>query len=108
VLVGGRLRSLLKIWMPDVVVTQVGKRRNTDVQALFRKIRREVGDRLSLPMRSSQDHFGGRSKYQRAVEIAARFPEIGWKLPAQRKFWEGEPYSMTIFEALEIAATYVS
>jgi hypothetical protein len=108
VLVGGRLRSLLKIWMPDVVVTQVGKQRNTDVHALFREIRREVGDRFFLPMRSSQEHFGGRSKYHRAVEIAARFPEIGRKLPAQRKFWEGEHYSMSIFEALGIAASYIS
>jgi hypothetical protein len=39
---------------------------------------------------------------------AARFPEIGWKLPPKRKPWESEHYSMSIFEALETAVTYLS
>jgi hypothetical protein len=80
VLVGGRLRRLLKIWKPGAVVTRIGDRRGKDVQALFRHIRKEAGATSFLPITGAM----GRGKYQRAVEIAKRFPEIGWKLPSKR------------------------
>ena len=108
VLVGGRLLPLLKIWKPGVVVTRVGDRREKVIQLLFRRLKKESGAASSLPIRNSPDHHVGRHKYQRAVEMAARFPEIGWKLPSKRKPWESEHYSMSIFEALAIAIAYVS
>lgn len=108
VLVGGRLRRLLKIWRPGAVVTRIGDRRNKDVQSLFRHIKKEAGATSFLPIKGSEDSHQGRGKYERAVEIAARFPEIGWKLPPKRKPWESEHYSMSIFEALEAAVAYVS
>ncbi len=83
-------------------------RRNARVHALFKHIRREVGARLFLPVRDSRAHSIRRSKYERAAEMAARFPEIAWKLPAKRKFFDGEHYSMSIFAALEIAVAYLS
>ncbi len=108
VLVGKRLDSLLKIWKPGVVVTRIGHRRNKDVQSLFRHIKKEVGAASFLPIKSSPGHYVGRRKYQRAVEMAARFPEIGWKLPPKRKPWESEQYSMSMFEALEAAVAYLT
>jgi hypothetical protein len=108
VLVVGRLRPLLKIWKPGVVITRIGHRRNKDVQSLFRHIKKESGATAFLPIKSSPDHHVGRRKYQRAVEMAARFPEIGWKLPPKRKPWESEHYSMSMFEALEAAVAYLS
>ncbi len=107
-LVARRLRQLLAMWLPDVVVTRVGMLRGARVHALFKHIRREVGPRLFLPVRSSRADSIGRSKYERAAEMAARFPEIAWKLPARRKFFESEHYSMSIFAALEIAVAYLS
>ena len=50
-----------------------------------------------------QDHYLGMGKYGRAVALAARFPEIGWKLPLKRRAWDSEHYSMSLFEALAIA-----
>jgi hypothetical protein len=101
-----RLRFLLKTWMPDAVVTRIGERRRKDVGALFRAIKKATGGTLLLPILRSRDDYLGRSKYERAVEIAARFPEIAWKPPSKRKPWESEHYSISIFEALAVALMY--
>ena len=106
VLVGGRLRPLLKIWKPGAVVTRVGDRRNKDVQALLRHIKKEAGATSFIPMTGTRDYYPGRGKYQRAVEMASRFPEIGWKLPPKRKLGDSEHYLISMFEALAIAVQY--
>ena len=106
VLVGKRLRPLLKLWMPDVVIVRIRGRREKGLQSLFRQIKKEVDGRAFLPIKAFEDPHPGRSKYERAVEIAARFPEIGWKLPRKRKPWDSEHYSMSIFEALGVAVAY--
>jgi hypothetical protein len=108
VTIGGKLRSLLEAWVPDVVVTRIEDHRKKDLQPLFRQVKKEVGATAFLPIRGSHQHHPGPGKYERAVELAARFPEIGWKLPAKRKPWESENYSMTVFEALGIALTCVA
>jgi hypothetical protein len=106
VLVGKRLRPLLKLWMPDLVIVRVGGRREKGLRSLFRQIRKEVNGNAFLPIKAFEDPHPGRSKYERAVEIAERFPEIGWKLPPKRKPWESEHYSISIFEALAVAVRY--
>ena len=107
VLVGGRLHPLLSMWMPDVVVTQIGERSGKDVRTLFRQVKKEVCRTPFLRIMDSRDRYFGRGKYERAVEIAARFPEIGWKLPSKRKPWESEHYSMSIFTAAALALAYL-
>src|SRR5712692_10896806 len=72
VLVGGRLRLLLKIWKPGAVVTRVGDKRNKDVQSLLRHMKKEVGATSFLPMTGTRDYYLGRGKYQRAVEMVSR------------------------------------
>ena len=106
VLVGKRLRPLLRLWMPDVVIVRIRGRREKGLQSLFRQIKKEVDGRAFLPIKDSGDSRPGRSKYERAVEIAARFPDIGWKLPPKRRPWDSEHYSMSIFEALAVAVVY--
>ena len=107
VLVGGRLRPLLSMWMPDVVVTQIGERSGKDIRTLFRQVKKEVCRTPFLRIRDSRDRYFGRGKYERAVEIAARFPEIGWKLPLKRKPWESDHYSMSMFAAAALAMAYL-
>jgi hypothetical protein len=46
------------------------------------------------------------TKYERAQKVLQRFPVLTQKLPPKRKPWENEHYSMSIFEALAIAAQY--
>ena len=108
VLVGGRLRPLLEMWMPDVVVTRIGERSGKAVRAIFGQIKKEVGRTPFRRITDSRDRYLGRRKYERAVEIAARFPEIGWKLPPKRKAWESEHYRMSMFSAAALAMTYRS
>ena len=104
-----RVRTLMNIWMPDVVVILIGDRREKALQSLSRQIKKEVGVSSSfLPIRNSPDQYLGRGKYERAVALAARFPEICWKLPSKRKPWESEHYSMSIFEALGVVVAFVS
>ena len=88
------------------MIVRIRGRREKGLQSLFRQIRKEVDGDAFLPIKASEDPHPGRSKYERAVEIAARFPEIGWKLPRKRKPWDSEHYSMSIFEALAIAVAY--
>lgn len=106
VLGGGRLRPLLKFWKPDAVVTRVGDRRNKDVQSLLRHMKKEAGATSFLAISGTRDYYLGRGKYQRAVEMASRFPEIGWKLPPKRKLGDSEHYLVSMFEALAIAVQY--
>jgi hypothetical protein len=108
VLARGRLRPLLKIWKPGTVVTRVGDRRNKKVQSLLKHMRKEARATSFLRITGTRDYYLGRGKYQRAVEMAMRFPEIGWKLPSKRKPWESEHYSITIFEALSTAVSYIN
>ena len=103
VLARERLRPLLRTWMPDVVITRIGERRDKNVRELFRQTKKEVGETPFLLMSEFQDHYLGLGKHGRAVALAARFPNIGWKLPAKRKPWDSEHYSMSIFEALAVA-----
>src|SRR6266851_2735985 len=78
------------------------------VRELFRRIKKEAGRMPFLRIMDSRDRYLGRGKYERAVEIAARFPEIGWKLPPKRKAWESEHYRMSMFSAAALAMTYRS
>jgi hypothetical protein len=73
---------------------------------LFGQIRKEVDGRAFVPIKAFENPSPCRSRYNRAAEIAASFPEIGWKLPSKRKPWESEHYSMSIFEALAVAVAY--
>jgi len=107
VLARGRLRPLLKIWKPGVVVTRVGDRRNKDVQSLLRHMKKEAGATSFLRITDTRDYYLGRGKYQRAAEMASRFPDkVGWKLPPKRKLGDSEHYLMSMFEALAIAVQY--
>jgi len=103
VLARERLRPLLKAWMPDVVITRIGERRDKNVRELFRQTKKAVGVTPFLLISEFRDHYSGMGKHGRAVALAARFPKIGWKLPLKRKPWDSEHYSMSVFEALAVA-----
>lgn len=98
----GRLRQLLKVWAPDAIVARVEDQRRKGLPSLLNRIM----VRASFVPITNSPHLVSRTKYERAVQIAARFPEIGWKLPGKRKPWESEHYSMSIFSAAEIAMSF--
>jgi hypothetical protein len=47
------------------------------------------------------------TKHQHAQAVIERFPVLTQKLPPKRKPWKNEQYSMSIFEALAIAAQFL-
>src|ERR1043165_1953588 len=55
VLVGKRLRLLLTLCMPDVVIVRIRGRRQKGLQSLFRQIRKEVDGNAFLPIIASED-----------------------------------------------------
>jgi len=50
--------------------------------------------------------FHAKTKYEIACILVQMFPELLWKLPPERKFYESEHPSMTIFDAIALGLTY--
>jgi hypothetical protein len=50
--------------------------------------------------------YNARSKHEIAVVLAQLFPELGWKLPSERKIWTKEDPKMAIFDALAGGVAY--
>jgi hypothetical protein len=51
--------------------------------------------------------FSGKvTKYEIATVIACRYPELGLRLPPERKLWMSEDRRMSIFDAAALALTY--
>ena len=49
---------------------------------------------------------GAGTKYEIAMAIANRFPELAPRLPRFRKPWMGEDYRMSIFDAVALAIAF--
>jgi hypothetical protein len=49
---------------------------------------------------------GASTKYEIAVAIAQRFPELAPRLPRFRKPWMSEDYRMSIFDAVALAIAF--
>jgi|ERR1700722_6938604 len=68
--------------------------------------------KLSIPVASVSNialkrYFqvnSSRSKYDVAASLATRFPEIAWRLPERRKFYDPEPRAMIYFDAVVLGA----
>jgi hypothetical protein len=46
------------------------------------------------------------TKYEIAARIAVLFPELTWKLPPTRKFYDNEHHNASIFDAASLGLTY--
>ena len=103
-----RLRYLFLFWKPDVVIIRIGQHKSKDIRELFRRMRKEISGVPVLPVLFPRGRALGRSRYESAADMKVHFPGFGWKLPPKRKPWESDHYWLSIFEALHIAATYIS
>ena len=113
-----RIARLLQIFRPSVIVvgsaTARGLRKTPDHRLVVRIVRSE-GRKLSISVarvsrRALMAYFKSqsyRNKYDRAVLIATWFPEIAWKLPTRRKFYEPEARAMIYFDATALGAVYM-
>jgi hypothetical protein len=48
------------------------------------------------------------TKYGIAALLAARFPQLRWKLPPPRKAWKKEPRRMSVFDAVQLATAFLA
>jgi len=106
VLLQRRLRPLLELWRPMVVVIR-GARRIPSRQRLGRKrllkgVAAEAKE-YRVSVRIGSDQVESLTKYENARRVAEHFPVLKWNLPPKRRAWENEHYRMSIFTAAALA-----
>ena len=111
-LIRRRLKPLLELWRPSVVVLREPLRSRTlnpQRNRLLKQITKEAKDqraRVQILKKRPTERAERLTNYERAQAVAQRFPVLTRKLPPKRKPWESEDYRMSMFEALAIAAQY--
>ena len=117
VVAGRKIASLLKVFFPSVIVVKQVLHKTTrnspGVQPILTAIRREASVR-SIPVhllartnvREAFRVFRAKTKYEIASILTGIFPELLWRLPPKRKFYEGEHSVMSIFDAVALGVTY--
>ena len=112
-----QLADLTDRYRPDVIVVENwqvrGSRRSPRIQELIQEILALASQRGIRSRRFSRTQirkaFASSSvstKYEMAVEIAKRFPELAPRLPRRRKPWMSEDERMGIFDAMALAFSY--
>jgi Holliday junction resolvasome RuvABC endonuclease subunit len=106
--------ELIEHYEPSVIVVEdyegKGSRRCLRVQALIADISKVATKakvkvkRISrLKVKQTFSKSGASNKYEIAVAIANRFPELALRLPRFRKPWMSEDYRMSVFDAVGFA-----
>jgi len=116
--VSKRIGALLSLHRPSVVVARrqnyYSARSKRRFGTILRSIRAETkwhSARFALlPPRKVQRQFAWRAhttKHEVAVGLAERFPELAWKLPRPKKFYQSEASTMVIFDAVATGAAFL-
>ena len=111
--------NLIELYQPRVLVLEdyAGKESRRCV-----RVRRLIEDvsKLAMKKKVKVRHFsraeikrafsesGARNKYEIAMAIAKRFPELAPRLPRFRKPWMSEDYRMSIFDAVGLGLCSLS
>jgi hypothetical protein len=110
-----KIVPLIAEFEPAVVLLKstVWQKKSTKAQldSLLDAIRVGSSDRTSVrlisPQRIRRMFPGGvRNKDDLASRVAARFPDLAWKLPPPRTYPHREHYRMSIFDAAALALAY--
>lgn len=112
-----RIAALIDFYRPQIVaiedVSAKGSRRRDRVSQLLNEIpplaiEKKVRVRLvsRARLRKSVVRFDGPTKYQIAVLIAERFPELRPHLPPKRKLWMSEDSRIRIFGAVSLISNF--
>lgn len=109
--------ELLNQCAPDILVLEnyrgEGSRRNARIEGLIDAMAQAAKAREMETQTFSRADIrwcfalsASFNKYEIAVEIANRFPELEQILPPPRKIWEGENVRVNVFDAASLALTY--
>lgn len=111
VLIRGRLKPLLELWRPSILVLRNG----LSMTQVPRQLRYSLLKRIAteaknhrvlvrvLKKRSGADQGKRLTKYENARRAAEHFSVLRWKMPPKRKPWESEDYRMSMFTAAILA-----
>jgi hypothetical protein len=113
VLIQRRLRPLLELWRPSVVVLREPLRIQTPTPQTNRFLKQLVTAaknyraRVQILNKRPTDRAEKLTKYEGAQAVIKRFPILTQKLPPKRKPWESEDYRMSMFAAAALAMAYL-
>lgn len=112
-----RLLRILETYGPTTVVMRSSgarrlryQKRSSNAASMRETCIRFGANVVNVRPRAVREHFqnhNARTKYEIAEAVASLLPELGWKLPPQRKPWQSEHHRMAIFDAAAIVLTYV-
>src|SRR5262249_6907696 len=114
-----RLRLLLNVHQPSLVITRPVRRSRHESSARGRRVIRAIrGEaerklvRFVVVKRSVlRDFFsqqGCRNKHDVETWISNRLPQLQWKLPKARKLWNPEEYLFVAFDAIATAVAFTN
>ena len=112
-LIRRRLKPLLELWRPSVVVLREPLRigtLNPQGNRLLKQIMKAAknrGTRVQVLKKRPTGRAERLTKYERAQAVVQRFPVLTQKLPPKRKPWESEDYRMSVFAAAALAMAYL-
>jgi Holliday junction resolvasome RuvABC endonuclease subunit len=111
------IAELMDQYQPSVVVVEdyagKGSRRCQRIQELINDISKcavqkkiKVRNFSRAKVKQAFSESDASTKYDIAVAIAKRFPELAPRLPRFRKPWMSEDYRMSIFDAVAFGLTF--
>jgi hypothetical protein len=106
VLLHRRLRQLLDLWKPTVLVIRTASRTLPRQKLLREKLLEGVtaeAKNYRTSVRKASDNVETSTKYESARRVAEHFPVLARSLPPLRKPWESEDYRMSMFTAATLA-----
>jgi hypothetical protein len=111
-----RVAELVRVFLPSVIVVRKTRRAvsrgSFGVEPILKAIRRRAARPIPVSLigrsevREAFRSFRGTTKYEIACILVQIFPDLLWKLPPKRKFYEAEHPTMTIFDAIAMGCTY--
>lgn len=111
------LGDLLGLLHPSVLVLRKAsaesRRNSPHIADMVRRIRKEArATRTPIAWVSERDYWqffkvlGDTTNQRIAASMAECFPELEWKLPPPRKFWQPEDWRMLLFDAVAVGFAY--
>ena len=111
------IKNLIDQYQPDAIVLEnhkeKGSRCSTRIQKLLERIlklieEKKITAKLYSKSQVKRSFFliGTPTKYNIALAIGKKFPELAVRVPPYRKPWMSEDYRMSIFDAMALGLTY--
>jgi hypothetical protein len=107
---GRKLCRLLTFWQPMRLVIREGAsaREYAMVEALAREAKVPVLDVRRADVQDACRSSRRASRFDIARVVAARYPELAFRLPALRKLGHGEPFQLRMFSAAAAGMVFLS